>query len=578
MGNRVLVIDDSNTIRKLVELSFRTLPFNVDYAISGMEGVTKAQSAKPDVVLLDVVLPDMKGMEVCQRLARDSRTNDSLVILMSAKDESIREQFKSFPQVMGFLHKPFSAKDLATHLEKAQDLLAQRATQGNAPRVADRFTFDQKEAVAKALYSKLKVPFSLIPEWMGQLGNAQPANFFARRILSPELIEELLGAVLPFIESKLERATPSPEDAKNRDPLTGQLARFPLLHILRAVAASQRLGVLELTSGSRRTWLYFRNGLLVLVTNDTPADYVREVEVDLSMLAAEARRRAEAEQVRTGKPLFVSLAESGLLPSAELSSLLYVQGKRALLEVLDAEDLRFAWRDLPALPLFVEAQGRELTFGQLQLEQLRRESASLATERGADAFSWVYERLPGFSRRLRQFDLTPDERRVLTLIDGKHPVSWVLRRCGLSPSLVSSVVHRLADVELIRRVEVRPTTARHAVVIDPDVEGVARPLEQLLSKRREPLTMKALRHDEPQLAAAILKERPHLLVVNATVVQNAPRLASELMDSHQASGMMLVALLEARDREQSEALISVGFDAVLNKPIWFGDLEQLLNG
>jgi len=62
---RLLVIDDSLTIRKLVELSFRTTSFVLDFATSGAEGVAKAAQSAPDVILLDCVLPDMKSADVC---------------------------------------------------------------------------------------------------------------------------------------------------------------------------------------------------------------------------------------------------------------------------------------------------------------------------------------------------------------------------------------------------------------------------------------------------------------------------------------------------------------------------------
>src|SRR5439155_6138286 len=100
MGRQMLVIDDSLTIRKLVELSFRDQDWAIEFATTGAEGAAKAVSCAPDLILLDFVLPDMKATEVCRRLACDQTSAQRPVILMSAKMESVRELFKPFPMVV----------------------------------------------------------------------------------------------------------------------------------------------------------------------------------------------------------------------------------------------------------------------------------------------------------------------------------------------------------------------------------------------------------------------------------------------------------------------------------------------
>ena len=92
-NHRLLVIDDSSTIRKLVELSFRGAPFTLEFAVTGAEGIAKGLQG-PDVILLDCVLPDMKANDVCQKLVEDPRGRSARVILMSAKDrEALRGTF-----------------------------------------------------------------------------------------------------------------------------------------------------------------------------------------------------------------------------------------------------------------------------------------------------------------------------------------------------------------------------------------------------------------------------------------------------------------------------------------------------
>src|SRR6185503_12092951 len=96
------------------------------YATSGSEGISRALASPPEIILLDVVLPDMKGHDVCKKLSKDDRTAKCLIVLMTAKDEGIRDQFKGFSQVVGFLHKPFSATDLVTRLNEASAMVGAR--------------------------------------------------------------------------------------------------------------------------------------------------------------------------------------------------------------------------------------------------------------------------------------------------------------------------------------------------------------------------------------------------------------------------------------------------------------------
>ncbi len=108
MTKTLLVVDDSPTVRKLVELSFNGKGWKLHFASSGEEGVAKAAELRPDVVLLDYVLPDMTGSDVCAGMTRRGLVQ-SKIILMTAKEERIRSQFAAYPNVVDYVTKPFTA-------------------------------------------------------------------------------------------------------------------------------------------------------------------------------------------------------------------------------------------------------------------------------------------------------------------------------------------------------------------------------------------------------------------------------------------------------------------------------------
>jgi DNA-binding response OmpR family regulator len=115
---QLLVIDDSATIRKLVQIAFRESAFAVDFAGSGRDGIELAQRRAPDVILLDFMLPDMKGIDVCRRLAATPETARIGVIVMSGKAD-IASMFRDSPNVVAFLAKPFTPEGVSEQVRAA---------------------------------------------------------------------------------------------------------------------------------------------------------------------------------------------------------------------------------------------------------------------------------------------------------------------------------------------------------------------------------------------------------------------------------------------------------------------------
>src|SRR5207253_1093963 len=100
------------------------------------------------------------------------------------------------PAVVDFVPKPFSSEELLARVRTAS--VDEHGRPRASQRVRARFTHAQKETAAKALYAKLSKPFALIPSWFAQMGAQNPAAFFARKILTPDLTGDLLEALLPL--------------------------------------------------------------------------------------------------------------------------------------------------------------------------------------------------------------------------------------------------------------------------------------------------------------------------------------------------------------------------------------------
>ena len=110
---RALIIDDDPDLISLIR---RTLEFTagweVQTALSGAAGIALARSAPPDVILVDVMMPEMDGYEVCRRLKADAATAAVPVVLLTARRD-LDERLLAATGTAGVLFKPFQPQDLA---------------------------------------------------------------------------------------------------------------------------------------------------------------------------------------------------------------------------------------------------------------------------------------------------------------------------------------------------------------------------------------------------------------------------------------------------------------------------------
>lgn len=226
MSNTLLVIDDSPTVRKLVELSFANKPWQLFFAASGREGMTLSERVRPEVVLLDYVLPDMNGTDVCAELVR--RGLDGLrVVLMTAKEERIRTQFASYPMVVDYVTKPFTAE-----LVVGKATSALQKPRGGAPRSTGSTLGaqgdDQRHALGQALYAVLRGKLNDAPQWLRESPGTAPGPMLARRLLTDETLASVAAELGPLSRYAPIAAPP----AKQPLPSEGVLNALDIIEVL----------------------------------------------------------------------------------------------------------------------------------------------------------------------------------------------------------------------------------------------------------------------------------------------------------------------------------------------------------
>jgi two-component system alkaline phosphatase synthesis response regulator PhoP len=109
---KILVVDDETEITEIIETFLTEAGYKVSVANSGAEAIKRAKEFKPDVVLLDIMMPGKDGYDVCQQLKKEPHFANTPVIFLTGKDreEDMGRSFKAGGDM--YIKKPFSCERL----------------------------------------------------------------------------------------------------------------------------------------------------------------------------------------------------------------------------------------------------------------------------------------------------------------------------------------------------------------------------------------------------------------------------------------------------------------------------------
>ena len=117
---KILVIDDEEDILKLLRLRLQQENLNVIVASDGDIGVKSAEQELPDLILLDIMMPEMDGYSCLKEIRKLPKTKDIPVLILSGKEEKKVRDLFAFQNISGYLEKPFKLDDVA---EKVKEIL-----------------------------------------------------------------------------------------------------------------------------------------------------------------------------------------------------------------------------------------------------------------------------------------------------------------------------------------------------------------------------------------------------------------------------------------------------------------------
>lgn len=114
---KILLVDDQNTVLMMEKMMLKGSGYQIVTARNGVEAVEKALSERPDLILLDVMMPQMDGIEVCRTLRARPETRSLPIILCTTRGEPVNVRAGYDAGCTDYVTKPFNAVDLLSKLQ-----------------------------------------------------------------------------------------------------------------------------------------------------------------------------------------------------------------------------------------------------------------------------------------------------------------------------------------------------------------------------------------------------------------------------------------------------------------------------
>ncbi|MDQ3546537.1 MAG: response regulator [Verrucomicrobiota bacterium] len=421
----ILVIDDSAMLLSFIKEILDEQNYRVLTAPTAAEGLEMSRSEKPDLILLDFILPDMKGDAVCRQLVADPLTAKIPVVYVSGFGSDLQPNSAEIPNVIGALNKPFTSETL---INSVRSYLGGKE---NAP--------NERRPVATTNPRPMPPP--------------RPVASPPSPVLTSSLGKESKPAPPPPVApAPKPAAPPAPEDEIERASrgayFCGDSSFFSLHWALQTIAREKLTGRLHAFWSRDSVELLAREGEIVLVTTRNPQLYCEEAPVTLLNVGRERIEAARERQTRDGCPIFITLAGEGLILREPAMQLVQHYGQ-LLFSQLWTERVRFMFEQ-QELPEFTgEMPPSEDSLDQWALSTLRFvQYPALNTKELSDSGS-----VPAYTRdgyeRVQELRLTVAEAQFASQFNGSRSIAQISKNLRLDIKFARLTLFRFLALEIV---------------------------------------------------------------------------------------------------------------------------------
>ncbi len=430
-GEKILNIDDSPTVQRLIEMILSSQGYQVVLASDGEEGIAKAKSERPDLILVDFVMPKMNGYQVCKTLKEDAEFRSTPIILVTSKGDKVGSKFVDVLGISEYFTKPFQPEEL---LAKIREVLDKKAQEEAAAATHAASTARMRQGAAPAVSPAIDAV--ALPQ-----GLEGAITGIVRRLLDefattrlPELIRKELGG----------------GDAAGTAAIRGNLASFRIIELMQMLALQRQTGCLSITRGDGRAEISFRDGAVVFAgcTMNGSIGGVEGLLRKSCHVGDDGLQHAKRIAEMTGQPIDGVLAQERLLDQKTFGACLRRHTESVVFKAMGWKDGEFTFeRGVP--PVF--ANPVALKVDDLILEGTRRADEWVLIQQKIPTFSLILEPLIGNAEELTRRGLSDIDLKVFALVDGKRTIQDIIELSLLSDFDVAKSMFILLSVNLIRK-------------------------------------------------------------------------------------------------------------------------------
>jgi len=433
---KILVVDDSLMLLSFVKEVLIEANYDVATATTGEEAVRAAQSETPDLILLDFILPDTRGDEVCRRLLENPGTAGIPVVYMSGYGAELQASRSEHSNVIGFLNKPFTSdlliKTVETHMpRKSKEPESEKSAEPTPAPESTETPIEQEPAYRET--SEVGAVISQTEEapWW------TPAPSTEAPVATPAAFEP--AAEQYFIPDA---------SLTGGSYFCGDTRFFSINRALQIIASQKLTGTLRFYWDRQPVALLAQNGQILFATTPDTELYCPEAPVALSNVDPDRVAAAKTRQQESGCPLFVTLAQENLISNEPAMQLVQHHGQKLFAELWAAPCVRFSFEQ-GALPDFANAIPGELDVDQWALATLR----FVQFPQLGDRAYYDPTSIPAYTRdgfeRIQNLRLTVAEAQFASQFNGARSVQQIAKNLRLDLKFASVTLFRFLALEII---------------------------------------------------------------------------------------------------------------------------------
>jgi DNA-binding response OmpR family regulator len=425
-GEKILNIDDSPTVQRLIEMILSSQGYQVVLASDGEEGILKAKSERPALILVDFVMPKMNGYQVCKTLKEDPEFRDTPIILVTSKGDKVGSKFVDVLGISEYFTKPFQPEEL---LSKIREVLDKKA---------------EEEAAAKAAAAKSRSAPATAPARGAATSSPEGLEAMVTAIVK-RILDDFVQNTLPALVSKLQGGGKGGGAA-----IQGNLAAFRIVELMQMLALQRQSGRLVISRPEGEAEIFVKEGAIVFA-GSTMNGNVGGIDGLLKKSCRvgddglqHARRIAEM----TGQPLDGVLAQEKILDQKTFGACLKRHTESVVFKAMEWQNGDFFF-DKTLAPVF--ANPVSLKVDDLILEGTRRSDEWVLIQQKIPNFSMIFEPLIGNAEELTRRGLSDMDLKVFAMVDGRSTVQEIIDKAMLSDFDVAKSMFILLSVNLIRK-------------------------------------------------------------------------------------------------------------------------------